>query len=1445
MAPKSPFVQPPKGNETPPSPARPTHEPLSSPPAAVRPPAPIPKAQGVAAMKAARARRVAEEAEKERLAAEKEAEEKARRDAEEEVKRREEKQERERRKREEDEEKRRALAEMLTGIDDDVFEEELTLEHEGKHRNGIEYITTLPDHFKFKERGYDPSLKLVTEDYRGADLPSWATGLGKKRPVILSFSADDNDLDFKNSDELMSFGSMIANSSSGTDCIRMRMHLDTQYPSIEVFIERFDKTQVSWRVFPNSFSSVDTGASLEWHFGESLDRDWVDVNNEEIVTSYNKFTMSQTLMHLKEEGSANSSANLLARRPIWRGDLSETQILAIVDDYKKASSDGTLEHFPYADIIIAKLHIAKWVGIMRFLEVKHRQEFQKTMEFYKRCLDMCMRYGNLWFYGKNLNIKRGETILNRPHLWVDAPMPRWLVKEWAVNRNEVGEIIEVVPSRMARFRHPGVFPDKYTAASAHTLALARGCNSIIKSIQDRLDKEAYNIDAVFSDYWDAPGKYSVQIVCNLQDALLTGQSLIPEAGTPITIQFRDSSNKTWTFRGAVVPTFLNTAEVTFSAIVQAAGVEHYEFQDDEVVKISVKLKQDNKSIGRQFAAFKQAAAGPQRAPGQGGPDFMRILMDAPPQDSSVPTNPWIKSLTDDERTEFMRIMKEDRGANKGQAEVAELLLTDENGACVVIAPPGTGKTKTGGDLLTTIHDVMQKRNKEGEKGVVQHPLLICAPSNMAVDEILRKLIARDASIGGMNAIRFRGARIRAPKKGEAPESSEEKDTRQLTDYWWDAMEYMSGLDYLETDFGDHEFAVNFSKTLKRWAKHGSAHPFADQARTYTGMQSEMMTNPKANKKALRESMEALEGTLQQEYFKTVDAVFVTFNSAMHPALVEYFHPKGLFADEAAMGNLGDYMTAITSNWDTLEHAIFIGDPNQQHARAMEPNRNEFGNLQSHSFMQKVQEEGGKDVKFVQLTEQWRMHPQISGPVNSVFYNGTMTDHPSTMLLQEIQVTAASYFQELFGAAYKGWYRFGISLDYNEHNKSELFMQTTSSFNKGEAEAIVQMIKGLLAHPPPPGGRKIEPEDILITTPYTGMSTHLWRRCKQEGIFGSGKNTIRIWTGAAVQGQEGKIQFLSFTVNTEGGLDKLRFLGEQHQFDVLVSRAQYMQVLSGQFVPLVRAAKKGELKLFTNKKSGLYHFGQYISTLWPDENIDNCIVIDSNEAYNALWKNKPATKPNSFPGRINFVPKRKTLDGKPTELQKANYGHQPEGPDKKKAKSNSKRSKAPKPPKNSSSKDLIEKLQKPMTTDEQKSLNDLLERTRGKAKLEKEYMALERSNIDKSAMSPQLKAVFRQAIQEVYQDKLSSKLTEETAKLNLGPMTLDQCLSKLNTIPLENTQERWNFLDSLPSDMKAKVNQAREETTRRNLNNATLQEEDEIDWDDNTIPEDPSDAMDRS
>ncbi|KAK8231487.1 AAA domain-containing protein [Phyllosticta capitalensis] len=148
-----------------------------------------------------------------------------------------------------------------------------------------------------------------------------------------------------------------------------------------------------------------------------------------------------------------------------------------------------------------------------------------------------------------------------------------------------------------------------------------------------------------------------------------------------------------------------------------------------------------------------------------------------------------------------------------------------------------------------------------------------------------------------------------------------------------------------------------------------------------------------------------------------------------------------------------------------------------------------------------------------------------------------------------------------------------TLDQSRIVGSELFENTTSSFNETEAEAVVETIKALLAFVPTSVDttvtdvkllpeRIINPEEILVITPYTGQ-----RRLLNLMIYSQipeARGKIAVMTTATVHSRENKIVLLSFVTNKPQDPSNVFFIARPKPLNVAITRAQEYLIMFGNF-----------------------------------------------------------------------------------------------------------------------------------------------------------------------------------------------------------------------------------------------------------------------------------------
>jgi hypothetical protein len=334
-------------------------------------------------------------------------------------------------------------------------------------RSNIEYVNSMP--FGLENTDMNPLQglgRVFDPDHGGDDMYIYSKFLIKRSPVVVSFADDINnsilyDTAGEPTKDWTAYGSLYEHYNN--NFISMLFLPATQYPSMILYVKRENHKTASFQVFPNSLKLLNSIPHLESYSGSEAKLDRLDLERSRFTLDfYKRPNIGQIVLDLLPKDTSNNNPSLEDRPPIWGGDITEQEILNIVADYKKASALGTLSTFSKSDAVIARLSINTNITISLALEgYDNHRYFDESMIHFKNCLKMCSTFGNLWFYTQ-LAEQYGPADGKRS--WADAPRPYWLAIEWAIERNENGEIIKAIPSKWSKLSHPGEFSDERTKA---------------------------------------------------------------------------------------------------------------------------------------------------------------------------------------------------------------------------------------------------------------------------------------------------------------------------------------------------------------------------------------------------------------------------------------------------------------------------------------------------------------------------------------------------------------------------------------------------------------------------------------------------------------------------------------------------------------------------------------------------------------------------------------------------------------------------------------------------------------------------------------------------------------------------------------------------------------------------------------------------------------------
>ncbi|TVY93187.1 putative ATP-dependent helicase [Lachnellula willkommii] len=353
--------------------------------------------------------------------------------------------------------------------------------------------------------------------------------------------------------------------------------------------------------------------------------------------------------------------------------------------------------------------------------------------------------------------------------------------------------------------------------------------------------------------------------------------------------------------------------------------------------------------------------------------------------------------------------------NKGQAQ-AILSATDNDGFTLIQGPPGSGKTKTivamVGSLLTPI--LKQQRLDlakiqapvPGKAPVSTNPtkkLLICAPSNAAVDELVIRLKEGiqplDAPRQKINVIRI--GRSDAINSSVKDVMLDELVTRKLEGTNGEKGQLLQVRDKLHQDAAQIKEQLNALRPQMDEARKNAEksmelqlqRQFDALKRNQAHIGSRIDADKESGNTMTRQN-EINRRKFQQEIIDGAHVLCATLSGSGHDMFrnlnVEF---ETVIIDEAAQCI---ELSALIPLKYGCSKCILVGDPEQLPPTVLSRSAQSFGYEQS--LFVRMQKNHPNDVHL--LDTQYRMHPEISKFPSQQFYNGRLVDGENMAILRK-------------------------------------------------------------------------------------------------------------------------------------------------------------------------------------------------------------------------------------------------------------------------------------------------------------------------------------------------------------------------------------------------------------------------------------------------------------
>ncbi|WVQ94431.1 hypothetical protein IAU59_001510 [Kwoniella sp. CBS 9459] len=545
------------------------------------------------------------------------------------------------------------------------------------------------------------------------------------------------------------------------------------------------------------------------------------------------------------------------------------------------------------------------------------------------------------------------------------------------------------------------------------------------------------------------------------------------------------------------------------------------------------------------------------------------------------------------------------------------------GFALIQGPPGTGKTKTISGLVGKWMSERRMPMSVDGRPPAKPKLLVCAPSNAAIDEVCKRLILGVPGTGGVRLhptiVRIGiDSSVNVAVKDVSLDSLVEARVNAETNGKDGGNEYariQAELDIIKQQIKEKQEQLRLVQAHeeKRKIVENEYHALVTK-RTQLGQASSRA------KDAARDATRHLDGArraAKEIILNEADIICATLSGAGQDTLAAHTF-ETVIIDEAAQAI---EMSCLIPLKYGCKRCIMVGDPNQLPPTtfSIEADKHHY----NESLFVRMTKHNSSHVSLLSI--QYRMHPFISELPSKVFYRGELKDGPDMA-----RKTSALWHQRnVFGP-----YRF-----FNVQGTE--IKAGTSTKNPDEALAAVELYRRLYAD----FGTRINLDmRIGVISMYKEQLWELKRKFTEA--FGQAiLETIDFNTVDGFQGQEKDIIILS-CVRSGPNLRSIGFLKDARRMNVALTRAKSSLFVFGNGPTLERSDERWKIIVGDARDRGFFIDIQYNQSTFGPNALDPPVakkkkekrssdgVTNTSSDNNTLKSSNGSLPPKAFAAHIS-------------------------------------------------------------------------------------------------------------------------------------------------------------------------------------------------------------------